>query len=244
VSAPALPAALAARPVVLFDAGGTLITLDYDRVRAAIPAGAGAPPNVAFDAAEARARRWADAALRKELGARGLWNGYFARVLGDAGVAAEAIPAALEALWRANRERGLWRRPVYGARGTLRVLHEAGRRLAVVSNAEGQVEADLVEAGFGEFLETVVDSALVGVAKPDPRIFAVCLERLGARPEECLYVGDVPAFDVVGARAAGIEPLLLDPHGVHADVDAPRLASLADLPAALGLEGACAHPRR
>jgi len=62
----------------------------------------------------------------------------------------------------------------------------------VVSNAEGQVEQDLVAAGFGAYLETVVDSHRVGVAKPDPRIFAIALGRLGAGAEQALYVGDVP----------------------------------------------------
>jgi putative hydrolase of the HAD superfamily len=248
---------LARREVVLLDAGGTLITLDYDELRrqvrssmavapdavapdAAAPDAAApddaAPDDAALDAAEARARVWGAAAAERGVAGRALWDGYFGRLLAEVGVPATARPAALEALWRANRERGLWRRPVPGAVDVVARLHAAGRRLAVVSNAEGQVEQDLVAAGFGPYLETVVDSHLVGVAKPDPRIFAIALERLGARPEQALYVGDVPAYDVAGARAAGLPAVLLDPWGIHAAVDdAVRIGSLAELPALLGV---------
>ena len=49
----------------------------------------------------------------------------------------------------------------------------------------------------------MIDSALVGVEKPDPAIFRAALEALGVAPEEALYVGDLYEVDVVGARAAG-----------------------------------------
>lgn len=220
---------------VLLDAGGTLITLDYDRVRAALAPAGGSLGDAALEAAEAGARRWADAGIRERLEGRALWDGYFTRLLGAAGLPAHAVPAALDALWSANRASGLWRRPVPGAADVLARLHAAGLRLAVVSNAEGQVEADLREAGLGTYLETVVDSHLVGVAKPDPRIFEICLARLGLAPERCVYVGDVPAFDVAGARAAGIRPVLLDAHGLYPDAGVPRIPSLAELPPLLGV---------
>lgn len=227
---------LSERDVVLLDAGGTLLTLDYDRVRDVLrPAGV-QPDDDALDQAESQARVWADQAVRARATREELWQGYFGRVLADVGVPANDLPRCLADLWRLNREVGLWRRPVSGARETLARLKGAGRRLAVVSNAEGQVEADLVAAGFGEYLETVVDSAVVGVSKPDPRIFAICLARLSATPSQLLYVGDVPAFDVVGARAAGIEPVLLDPHGIHAALtDVVRIRRFDELPALLGL---------
>ncbi|MDQ7088782.1 MAG: HAD-IA family hydrolase [Acidobacteriota bacterium] len=168
--------------------------------------------------------------------ARELWDGYFSRVLSGAGLEPGAIPAALEALWSANRRQGLWRRPLPGVGWALEALHRSGRRLAVVSNAEGQVEADLRAAGLSRWLETVVDSHLVGVAKPDPEIFAIALRRLGVGAEQAFYVGDVPAFDVEGARRAGLPAVLIDPWGVHEDCDAVRIASLAALPALLGGE--------
>lgn len=224
----------AGRDVALLDAGGTLITLDYERVRQALAPGGPGPSDADLDRGEALARRWADAAVRGRLTQRELWDGYFGRMATAVGLPPAAVPGALEELWRAHHETGLWRRPAAGALDALARLHAAGFRMAVVSNAEGQVEADLVGAGFGPYLETVVDSHLVGVAKPDPRIFRIAMDRLGVDPARCLYVGDVPAFDVVGAQAAGIPPVLLDPHGIHGDVDAVRIRSIAELPGLLG----------
>ncbi len=224
------------RPIVLLDAGGTLIALEYDEVRRVLPAGTPPPADAELDAAEGTARVWGAAAAREGVAGRALWDGYFGRILSSIGVAPSVQAGALDALWDANRERGLWRRPVPGALEVLARLHAAGRRMAVVSNAEGQVENDLVAAGFGAYLETVVDSHLVGVAKPDPRIFSIALERMGADASQALYVGDVPAFDVAGARAAGIPAVLLDPWGIHASVeDAVRIRTLAELPKLLGV---------
>lgn len=221
------------RSVVLFDAGGTLITLDHDRVRRALPAGVAPPTDLAFEAAEAAARKWADVAIRAQCQGRELWDGYFSRLLLAAGVTEPALTDSIAALWIANREQGLWRKPIRGAREVLVRLTEQGYRLGVVSNAEGQVEADLADAGFAGLLETVVDSHLVGVAKPDPQIFAIALDRLGVPAAQAFYVGDVPAFDVDGANAADLPAVLVDPHGIHRDVAAA--AVISNLTELLGL---------
>jgi len=225
---------LRGRDVVLLDAGGTLITLDYERVRRILGAAAAAAADEALDRAETAARGWAADAARRGVGVRAIWDGYFGRILLDVGVAEPAVPRLLGELWTANREQGLWCRPIDGAPAVLRQLRAAGLRLAVVSNAEGRVEQDLAEAGYSGLFETVVDSHLVGVAKPDPRIFRIALERLGARAGQAVYVGDVPAYDVEGARAAGIAPILVDPLGLHGELaGVHRIRSLQELPALL-----------
>ncbi len=221
--------------VVLLDAGGTLIDLDPRRLAATLEPLGFLPDEAAVRRAEGPARRWADRAVRRGIAARDLWNGYFGRVLAGAGLPDELVPDALERLWEANRRDGLWRRPVPGARETLARLRAAGLVLAVVSNAEGQVAADLREAGLGDLLDLVIDSHLVGVAKPDPGIFRVALERLGASPGECVHVGDVPAYDVEGARAAGIAPVLVDRWEAWPDADCARIREITELPALLGL---------
>ena len=107
-----------------------------------------------------------------------------------------------------------------------------GYRVGIVSNADGRVEALFEAVGLAAHVEFVIDSHTVGVAKPDPRIFRMGAERLGLPPEEILYVGDVYAMDVVGARAAGLRPLLLDPFdqfGAWDDVE--RIRTVRDLPA-------------
>lgn len=231
------PAKLAARPVVLLDAGGTLVGLDWDRVRALVARHGVAPADRQLVEAEAHARAWADVAVRERLGFRGLWQGYFVRMLTEVGVPLDAAPSLAERLWEMHGQRGLWNRPIPGALEAVRRLAEAGKRLAVVSNAEGQIEQDLQRTGFGAFLETVVDSEIVGVSKPDPRIFEIALERLGAAPGQAVYVGDVPSYDVLGARAARIEPVLIDPLGLHAGIDCRRIRSIEELPALL-IDGA------
>ena len=89
---------------------------------------------------------------------------------------------------------------------------------------------DLDGAGFSGLFETVVDSHLVGVEKPDPAIFRIALERMNAPPEPAVFLGDVPAVDVVGARAAGLTAVLRDRHDLYATIDAPRLRSISELP--------------
>jgi putative hydrolase of the HAD superfamily len=76
-----------------------------------------------------------------------------------------------------------------------------------------------------------------GVEKPDPAIFRIALDRAGVRPEEAIYVGDHPFFDVDPAREVGLQPVLVDRRGRHPDADAIRITSLEDLPAAVGIDG-------
>ncbi|RMG44196.1 MAG: HAD family hydrolase [Acidobacteria bacterium] len=225
----------AGRDVALLDAGGTLLTLDTDRVRAALGEAGGRPTDAELLSAEAEARRWAGEAVRRTSDWRAIWDGYFTRMLEGAGVPAERIPAAIDRLWRANGVTGLWRRAMPGARQALERLRAAGYRLAVVSNAEGRVAEDLAAAGLADLLETVVDSHLVGVAKPDARIFEIALERLGVAPSRAFYVGDVPAFDVEGAKAAGLPVVLVDAAGLYPDVGVPRIKGIGELPDLLGL---------
>jgi putative hydrolase of the HAD superfamily len=99
-------------------------------------------------------------------------------------------------------------------------------RLAVVSNADGTVERALTEQGLRPHLELVVDSAVVGMAKPDPRIFAHAITALECTPDSTLHVGDMYFADVAGARGAGIHAVLLDPFDDWPDVDCLRLPNL------------------
>jgi putative hydrolase of the HAD superfamily len=77
----------------------------------------------------------------------------------------------------------------------------------------------------------VVDSAVVGVAKPDPAIFGIALEALGVPASgTVLHVGDSLRYDVAGALAAGLEPVHLDPHGFCPAPDGHRhVRTLAEL---------------
>ena len=111
--------------------------------------------------------------------------------------------------------------PRDGARGLI---------LAVISNADGRVEADLERAGLRAQFATVVDSHVVGVEKPHPEIFNVALARIQATPDAALYVGDVFSIDVLGARGAGMDAVLVDTLGAYpGTLDCPRISRLAEL---------------
>jgi putative hydrolase of the HAD superfamily len=191
-------------------------------------------------AAEADARAWANDAVRRGAEPASLWQGYFELMLQTVGLRAPELDGFIERLRELNGTVGLWRTPIRGVADALRELRARGLRLAAVSNAEGRVASDLDEAGLGGFLEFVLDSHVVGVAKPDPEIFRMALRRLELSPESVVHVGDVYAIDVVGARAAGVTPVLIDAAGRYADADCPRIRGVDELPALLaGPEEPC-----
>lgn len=98
-----------------------------------------------------------------------------------------------------------------GAKEVLGELKGRGYKLGVVSNWDALLPGVLEATGLAPYFEFVAASALVGAAKPDPRIFRVTLEGLGVEPHEALHVGDSPD-DLGGAAAAGVEALLFDPY--------------------------------
>lgn len=94
--------------------------------------------------------------------------------------------------------------------GWLTVLRAGGLKLAVVSNWDVSLAGVLGQLGVAELLDCVVTSAEVGAAKPDPAVFRRALKCLGLRPEEAIHLGDSPDLDLAGAKAAGIEAVLLN----------------------------------
>jgi putative hydrolase of the HAD superfamily len=129
----------------------------------------------------------------------------------SSGVPAERMPEVRNCLGELHRERHLWCSVKERTREALGRLRAAGLRLGIVSNSDGRVEEALAASGMRDLFDVVIDSGLVGVEKPDPAIFRAALDALGIGPEEALYVGDLYEVDVVGARAAGIEAVLLAP---------------------------------
>jgi putative hydrolase of the HAD superfamily len=215
---------------VLFDAGGVLLDLDYAFLKRLLEARHVATTVSALSASESIARTTIDRRVREGGRSSEAWRDYFRILLTRVGTPPEGTEEIIDTLAEAHQRVGLWTVAIEGAVATVRTLNEAGHRLGVVSNAEGRVERDLDGAGFAGFFETVVDSHLVGVEKPDPGIFRIALERMSAAPETAVFVGDVPAVDVVGARAAGLTAVLLDRHDLYATVDVPRLRSIEELP--------------
>jgi len=99
--------------------------------------------------------------------------------------------------------------PYSDVRAALRRWRADGLSLIVVSNWDRSLHDVLRSTGLRELLDGVVCSSDVGRAKPDPAVFHAALELVGLPPERVVHIGDGPEEDVAGARAAGIEPILL-----------------------------------
>lgn len=222
---------------VLLDAGNTLLFVDPERVLPVLREAGAEADLPGYRRAEYRARQELCAVV--EDGHRGtedhVWEHYFTTLFRECGVPEGRLEAVGARLQAQHRARHLWSHVEEGTAEALEALAEAGYRLAVVSNADGRVEALLEEAGLRRHFEVVVDSRVVGVEKPDPAIFRHALDRLGLEPEACLYAGDLYPVDVVGARRAGLRAVLLDPFGA-ADVPdgVDRIPSVTHLPEYLG----------
>jgi HAD superfamily hydrolase (TIGR01509 family) len=155
-------------------------------------------------------------------------------VLVAGGALPHRIDEGIAVVQELQREGRLWSLVPADVPGTLERLQELGYGLAVVSNANGTVRERLRLLGLGRFFPIVVDSQDEKIEKPDPRIFLPALKALGVTPDRALYVGDLFHIDVLGARAAGIDAVLLDRDDLRAHMDVPRIRSLSELPAMLG----------
>ena len=218
---------------LLFDAGGTLVHLDYAFI-AEVARDAGARiDESALPHGDAAARQGIDARSQRAGEMKGTdetrRSDYFSDMLRVAGVAEAHIEPVCDALDRHHRRRNLWRVPLEGAAETLRALRERGVRTGVVSNADGTIESVMTRAGLVEHLEVVVDSHCEGVEKPDPEIFRRAVSRLDVAAERCVYIGDIYSIDAVGARAAGLAPVIIDPTGAYGEIDCPVIRGLSEL---------------
>ncbi len=83
-------------------------------------------------------------------------------------------------------------------------LHQEGLRMGVVSNFYGNVEALCMEAGMKPYLKVILDSIIVGMKKPDPKLFQMAIDQLGVPPSEIVFVGDSFERDILPAKALGM----------------------------------------
>lgn len=122
-----------------------------------------------------------------------------------------------------------------------RVLNVLSRHypMVLVSNFYGNVNAVLKSYGIDRYFQQVVESAVVGIRKPDPAIFSLGVEALGMIPEEVLVVGDSLRKDILPAESIGCPVMWIKGKGWTPEEDAAqhpsRIASLDDIPRLLGL---------
>ncbi|MBI2918278.1 MAG: HAD-IA family hydrolase [Chloroflexi bacterium] len=120
------------------------------------------------------------------------------------------------------------------AQPALRELKGRGLTVGLISNIRRDLEGLFQELGLAPYLDFMVTSQEAGVEKPHPAIFQAALARAGVAPAQAIHVGDQYQSDVVGARAAGMQPLLLDRDGLWPEVkDCPVIHSLTEVAAYL-----------
>jgi HAD superfamily hydrolase (TIGR01509 family) len=138
-----------------------------------------------------------------------VWRAFHRAMLAGIGLPeyADEIATHLAQNWQNPRSWPL----TPGAKEVLAELKRRGYKLGVVSNWDALLPGVLECTGLSPYFDYIGASALEGVAKPDPRIFQIVLDRLGVAPAEAVHVGDSPD-DVKGATAAGIHPILFDPY--------------------------------
>jgi putative hydrolase of the HAD superfamily len=215
---------------VFLDAGNTLVGLDYEAIAERLQAHGHPVPPAEIRLAEQRARVRLDPHLR---GARSTETAdtfelYARYILDGVGVAwGEPARRIVAELRTVKPPFGLFSAEVPEAAAVLEDLRRHGFRLAVVSNSNGTVADLLASHRLADRVDAIVDSGRVGVEKPDPRIFQHAARIAGVRPDEAVHIGDLYSIDVIGARAAGVAAILLDPAGAWKDVDCPTAPDLA-----------------
>ena len=221
---------------VLFDAGGVLVLPD-PTVLGPLLARYGGSTSV--DAH--RRGHYAGMKAKSDRGEpEGSWDVYDTAYVAAVGVSEADLDEAAFVLGR-TRTAWLWRWMIPETRRALEALAAAGVPMGVVSNASGQIEGMLVreicQVGPGAHIEMrcIVDSHVVGVAKPDPAIFDHALPHFEADDRSRIaYVGDSVTMDIGASSAAGLHPILLDPYDDHVGADFERIRSVGDLAAEIG----------
>lgn len=213
------------------DAGGVLVFPNFERISATLARHHIQVSADALQAADPHGRFAIDTAecvAATNDADRG--SIHFRVMLERAGVPADApIQDALDELWAYHAAHNLWEYVPPYVRPALERLSAAGLTLAIGSNANGVIHQVFERAGLREFFTVICDSHVEGVEKPDRRFFEILAARAGARPDTTLHVGDLYHVDIVGARSAGLQAMLFDPHDLYADYDVRRVKTLNEL---------------
>jgi putative hydrolase of the HAD superfamily len=243
---------------ILLDAGGVLVFPARELVLPPLQAAGLAPDIAALEQAHYLAMAAQDSAAVPPASST-WWHQYLLSYVAACGVAEAGRDGLAAQIVQASRGQN-WSHVGAGVTGGLRDLAALGVPMGVVSNSDGTVQAELRRLGVcyapasqdhrqdhrhdhdhdhGVQVGVIVDSAVVGVAKPDPAIFGIALEALGVPASKTvLHVGDSVRYDVAGALAAGLQPVHLDPFGACPAPDGhPHVATLQELARILASEG-------
>ena len=219
---------------IFFDAGNTLIRIDYAAIAAALAArGVSTTPDDLMRAEwRARVRLDADVFATGELAStetRTTHSRYLAYVLEGIGITDAELVGAMDE-WRRgyNQPLGLWTAPEPEAVPALTLARDSGLRTGVISNSNGMIRRILERLDLLPLVDFALDSQEEGVEKPQPAIFERALARAGVTAGEAAYVGDLYSIDVLGARRVGMTGVLLDPGRCWGARDCPCAPTVLD----------------
>ncbi|OGO35562.1 MAG: hypothetical protein A2147_04585, partial [Chloroflexi bacterium RBG_16_57_8] len=130
----------------------------------------------------------------------------------------------------------------------LSLLKSEGRKIGLISDCSPEIPRLFQRLPFAPLIDVTVFSSLVGMTKPDPRIYRLAAERLEVEPRDCIYVGDGDSNELTGAARAGMHPVLIlnrqedttDVHRVDAEAKdwrGPTIRSLKEVSALLKQHG-------
>lgn len=215
---------MAKRRFVFFDVGNTLLFPNRARILAPLPANRH-PALDRWQAVERRTKQEFDAGMMGGKVDHGFWWTFHTHLLEDLDALDNGVRAALV---RNTQDSANWDQILPGTRDTLERIRR-DYAVAVISNADGRIDAVLERCGIADCFQNITDSGIVGHEKPHPEIFQAALRAMQAEPGESLYVGDVYSVDYVGAQNAGMEAVLFDVAGAYRERKLPRVESLAEL---------------
>jgi putative hydrolase of the HAD superfamily len=215
---------MAKRRHIFFDVGNTLLFPNRERMLAPLPKEKH-PSLAAWQALERRTKKEFDLGLITGKIDHGFWWTFHTHLLNESGAFDEGVR---DELVTNTQNSANWDQILPGTRDALERIRRQFS-IAVISNADGRIDAVLRRCGICDCFACITDSGNVGQEKPHPAIFAAALQEMKADPTESLYVGDVYSVDYVGARNAGMQAVLFDVAGAYRGQEHPRVESLMEL---------------
>ena len=211
---------------IFFDVGNTLLFPNQSIILAPLHQRGIIPTMEQWHAIERKTKHEFDGMLERDGHAdHGFWYLFYDHLLEELNVREDGIHRSLVESTRISAN---WSNLRTGTRDVLDRLRRR-YRLAVISNADGKIEALLHRNGIADCFESITDSGLVGCEKPAAQIFHHALAAMGVDAAESLYVGDVYSVDYIGATRAGMQAVLFDVAGAYRENGAERVASLQEL---------------
>jgi putative hydrolase of the HAD superfamily len=99
----------------------------------------------------------------------------------------------------------------------INTLKSSGYKVGLISDCSAETPAVWAYTPFVDIFDATVFSCVVCLKKPDPRIYQLACERLGVKPEDCLYIGDGSSYELTGALKVGMRPILIRDPGETVD---------------------------